>query len=111
MVQPPRSLAVGTRVVLRAGIGPIRQTIVAEHVAYEPGRSFTDRMVSGPFAHWEHRHEVIPDGDASFLVDSVDYALPLGALGRVFGGAIARAQLVRLFDYRHAITRGECEGA
>lgn len=40
IVTPPSSLAVGTRVVLRTKIGPIWQTIEAEHVAYEPGRMF-----------------------------------------------------------------------
>jgi len=112
ILQPPKSLAVGTRVVLRAAVGPFRQTIVAEHVAYEAGKSFTDRMVSGPFAFWQHHHIVQPDGDdAAFLEDRVEYVLPLGVLGRMFGAAIARRELTRLFDFRHEVTRRECESA
>lgn len=111
IIQPPRSLVVGTRVVLRVGPRLLRQTIVAEHVAFDPGKSFADRMVSGPFAFWEHHHIVEPDGaDASYLIDDVEYVLPLGALGRVFGGAIARHELKRLFEYRHDVTRSVCEG-
>ena len=110
IVQPPSSLAVGTRVVVRAGLGPLKVTIVAEHIAYEPGRSFTDTMVEGPFAHWVHRHTVEPAGDdACVLEDDVEYALPLGALGRVFGAPIARYELGRLFAYRHEATRRFCE--
>jgi len=110
IVRPPLSLAVGTRVVLRVGPWPVRRTIVAEHVAYEAGRSFTDRMMSGPFRHWEHRHLVVPDGEsASFLVDEIEYVLPLGALGRIFGGAIAEHELERLFAFRHEVTRAHCE--
>ena len=55
ILQPPTSLAVGTRVILRTKLGPFWQTIEAEHVAYEPGRMFADRMVRGPFARPHRR--------------------------------------------------------
>jgi len=108
---PPASLAVGTLVVLRTKIGPFWQTIEAEHVAYEPGRMFADKMNRGPFARWFHRHIVTARGaHESTLTDDIDYDLPLGALGRIFGGAIARRELERLFVYRHEVTRRACEG-
>ncbi len=111
LVQPPTSLAVGTRVILRTKVGPLWQTIEAEHVAYEPGVMFADRMVRGPFARWLHRHIVTPRGpDRCVLIDDIDYELPLGFLGRWFGGPIARRQLARLFAFRHDVTRAACEG-
>lgn len=110
IIQPPTSLAVGTRVVLRTKIGPIWQTIEAEHVEYEPGKMFADRMNKGPFARWLHRHVITPDGpNACTLTDDIEYELPLGALGRVFGGPFAKRELVRLFEYRHRVTREACE--
>jgi ligand-binding SRPBCC domain-containing protein len=110
IVQPPASLAVGTRVILRTKLGPFTRTIEAEHVAYEPGRMFADRMVRGPFPTWLHRHVVTPEGpDASLLTDDVEYELPLGIVGRLVGGPIARRELERLFAYRHDVTRRECE--
>jgi ligand-binding SRPBCC domain-containing protein len=110
IVQPPSSLAVGTRVVLRTKIGPVWQTIEAEHVAYEPGTMFADRMVRGPFASWLHRHLVAPRGlDACTLTDDIEYELPLGALGRAVGGRFVRRELERLFTFRHAVTRAACE--
>lgn len=112
IVLPPASLAVGTRVVLRVHVGPFVQTIEAEHVAYEPGHMFADRMVKGPFASWLHHHVVTPLGpDRCKLTDDVTYELPLGALGRVFGAPIARRELERLFAFRHDVTRRACEGA
>jgi ligand-binding SRPBCC domain-containing protein len=112
ILQPPASLEVGTRVVLRTKLGPLWQTIVAEHVAYERGHSFADRMLEGPFARWLHRHIITPRGASeSMLTDDVEYELPLGVLGRVFGGPIARHQIQRLFDYRHEVTRRECLAA
>lgn len=110
ILEPPRSLHVGTRVVLRVKVGPVWRRIEAEHVAYEPGVTFTDRMVKGPFASWLHEHRVTPDGDdRCVLTDDIEYELPLGLLGRWLGGGLARWQLERLFEYRHTVTRRECE--
>lgn len=110
ILAPPTSLAVGTRVVLRTKVGPFWQTIEAEHVAYEPGVMFADRMVRGPFAQWLHKHVVTPrTANACTLADDIEYELPLGALGRTFGGAFARRELERLFEYRHRVTREACE--
>ena len=112
IVQPPTSLAVGTRVVLRVRVGPFWQTFEAEHVEYEPGRMFADRLLRGPFPRWLHRHIVTPQGERRcLLTDDVDFDLPLGALGRVFGAPIARRELERLFAYRHEVTRAACEAA
>jgi ligand-binding SRPBCC domain-containing protein len=111
IVQPPASLAVGTIVKLSAHVGPLRMPIVAEHVAYDPGRSFTDRMVKGPFPEWLHHHRIVPDGErASYLVDDVTYALPLGRLGALVAGGAVRRRLERMFAYRHEVTRAACEG-
>jgi ligand-binding SRPBCC domain-containing protein len=110
IVQPPTSLEVGTRVVLRVKVGPFWQTIVAEHVEYEPGRMFADRMVEGPFDKWLHKHIVTPRSENQCVLrDEIDYALPFGLLGRLFGGAFARKSLERLFAYRHKVTREACE--
>lgn len=110
IIQPPVSLAVGTRVILRTKIGPLWQTIEAEHVEFEAGHMFADRMVKGPFRHWLHRHIVKPVSDnESILIDDIEYALPLGAVGNFFGGWLARRELERLFEYRHDVTQRACE--
>jgi len=110
IVQPPESLAVGTRVILRAKLGPLWQTIVAEHVAYEPGRMFADKMVEGPFPRWVHKHIVTPMGQAECaLTDDIEYELPLGVVGRFLGGWLVRRNLERLFEFRHRVTREACE--
>ena len=96
----------GARVVLRLRAGPFSRTWVAEHWDYAPGRQFRDRQLKGPFARWDHTHRIEPDGDAAcYLEDRIDYALPLGPLGAVCGGAFTRRTLDRLFTYRHTVTR------
>ena len=95
----------GGRVVLRMPLGPFGVRWAAEHRDYEEGRQFRDVQTSGPFARWEHTHRIEPDGDAACtLDDTVDYELPMGALGRLAGGPMVRKLLPALFAYRHRVT-------
>ena len=96
----------GARVVLRMRMGLVWQRWVAEHRDYEEGRQFRDVQISGPFAQWDHTHRMEPvEAGGCQLEDRIEYALPLGLLGRVFGGAFTRKKLERLFRYRHATTQ------
>src|SRR4051794_33617508 len=100
------SIRPGSRVVLKSHLGPFPLRWVAEHTEYEPGRLFADRQVSGPFASWYHRHHFLDDGRGGTLMrDEVEYEPPLGALGRLLGGAMIRRKLQKLFDYRHDAVR------
>jgi hypothetical protein len=93
------------RVVLRVKVGPIWRRWIAQHLEFEPDRAFHDTQVEGPFAAWNHWHRFEPLGPAACqLEDSIDYALPGGAVGRAFGGRFVRRKLARLFRYRHTIT-------
>jgi ligand-binding SRPBCC domain-containing protein len=107
---PPTSLAAGTRVKLRTRVGPFWQNIEAEHVSYEKGRSFADRMVKGPFRHWLHHHLISASEGGSMLRDEIEYELPLGALGQLGGGWFVRRMLEKLFAYRHDVTRRYVDG-
>jgi hypothetical protein len=111
VVERKGGLEKGARVVLETKIGPIKQRMVAVHTGYEKGRMFQDTIVRGPFARWVHTHTMEPDGEGgTILVDRIEYELPLGVLGAVFGGGFARNKLERMFAYRHEVTRRECEG-
>jgi uncharacterized protein (TIGR01777 family) len=98
-------VAPGSRAVVRVNVPVFGRTKwVAEHVAFEDGKSFVDVQREGPFAFWEHTHRVEPDGgDACFLEDRIEYTLPMGTLGRMFGSGSARRQLEQVFRYRHAL--------
>jgi uncharacterized protein (TIGR01777 family) len=111
VVQRTGGIRDGARVVVSVPLAPlVRTRWLVEHRDYIEGRQFRDVQLQGPFAHWVHTHRIEPDGpDASTLEDSIDYALPLGPLGALFGGAIASAKLRRLFGYRHAVTAADLE--
>jgi ligand-binding SRPBCC domain-containing protein len=95
----------GSRTTLRVSVGPFLQDWISEHTGCEPGKSFRDVMVSGPFRRWEHSHEFQAEStDSSWLEDRVEYEFPLGWLGKLIGGAYTRRRLRRMFEWRHEVT-------
>ena len=104
MVERAESLKVGTKVVFRVAMGPLRQRWVAEHIEYDPPRLFTDIQREGPFSYWCHRHRFEPTGHGTTrMIDEIEYELPLGLLGDLLGGAFTKGKLQRMFDYRHRV--------
>ena len=96
----------GARVSLRVGPKPFALRWDLEHRDYQPGRSFTDLQLAGPFRYWKHVHGMIPLGpQASVLEDAIEYELPLGTIGWLVGRLFAQRKLKRLFAFRHAVTR------
>ena len=73
------------------------KTVIAE---YEPPFFFVDVETSGPYAYWHHRHDFKPSEYGALVSDRVDYALPLGLLGRLAHRMKVRKQLEDIFDYR-----------
>jgi len=76
----------GVRVVVRVKVGPVPMHLVARHTRCVPGSLFQDVQEEGPFSKWVHTHRMWdePTG-GTVLEDEVEYVLPVGALGRVFG--------------------------
>ena len=107
IITPPSSLEVGTRVELKTKVGPFWIHIIAQHVAYEKNRRFEDVMVKGPFAKWHHQHIFLEQGEGCLLRDEIDYAPPMGWLGRLVDPIAIRPKLTRLFAYRHEVTLRE----
>lgn len=95
---------------LVVSVGPVEQRWVARHRDYIDGVQFVDEQLEGPFARWRHTHRFEQhNGSACTMTDSVEYALPLGGLGRTFGGGFVRRKLERMFDYRHATLQSDLE--
>lgn len=95
----------GAEVSLLVGPMPFALRWDLTHCDYEPGRSFTDKQVAGPFKSWRHIHRMIPEGpDRCTLEDHIEYELPGGWIGGMLGGWIVKRKLARLFAYRHQVT-------
>jgi len=103
VVQRAGGIRDGDRLTLRLRKGPFTFRWVVEHVDYEDDRQFRDVQVKGPFAYWVHTHRFEPDGIACYVQDKIEYRLPMGPLGKMFGENRVREELERLFVYRHRI--------
>jgi len=96
----------GARVSLLVGPPPFALRWDLEHRDYQHGVSFTDLQLRGPFRYWRHVHRMVPQGShACVLEDTIEYELPLGAIGWLFGRRLVQRKLKRLFAFRHAVTR------
>ncbi len=102
-------LEAGARLVIRLRFGPFSKTWIARHTVFERNRLFVDEQIAGPFRSWRHCHRFSSEGGGSRLTDSIEYSLPGGRLADFLAGWLVRAQLRRLFAYRHLVTMRECE--
>ncbi|GIW43393.1 MAG: hypothetical protein KatS3mg077_0675 [Candidatus Binatia bacterium] len=93
-------------VVLRLPVGPFPVRWHAQHYDGKPGEEFRDRMVRGPFVHWEHVHRFVAlDSDHCRAEDHLTYQLLRWpeALDRALDAAFVRRELQRMFAYRHRV--------
>lgn len=90
-------------------LGPWRIIWHAVHTAYERDHLFVDEQQSGPFAYWRHEHRFRSQGSGSILEDAIEFRLPGGWIVNFFGEPFVRMQLVKLFKYRHKVTKEACE--
>lgn len=95
------AMRVGFEVTVAVPVGFVSAPWTSVITVWDPPRRFVDEALRGPFAFWRHDHGVEPDGDHAWLVDRVDYALPLGALGDVAAGWFVRRKFDDLFRRRH----------
>jgi ligand-binding SRPBCC domain-containing protein len=70
---------------------------------WDPGRSFVDMQVRGPYRLWHHTHTFAARDGGTLVGDRVHYALPLGPLGTLAHAAFVRRDLERIFAHRHAV--------
>ena len=116
MVHDDGAVANGSKVIFKVHLGgPIKKIWEAVHENVDPpgdsgSGGFRDRQVRGPFAYWTHDHLLEATDDGCVLIDRVEYALPMGALGRFFGGGYIRKDLEKLFDHRHTVTAEALRG-
>jgi ligand-binding SRPBCC domain-containing protein len=73
---------------------------VTEITQVQEKKYFIDEQRFGPYKFWHHQHIIkeVPGGVE--MTDIVSYKLPLGFIGRWFGGWMVRKQLKKIFSYR-----------
>lgn len=77
---------------------PMRWTTEITHVV--SGKYFVDEQRFGPYSFWHHKHFFAPVEGGVLATDIIDYALPLGFLGRLANGMFVKRQIENIFDFR-----------
>lgn len=81
---------------------PIKWRTLIE--SYDPGHSFVDTQLKGPYSLWHHTHTFLDTSDGGTLVhDHVRYRLPLGPLGRLAHSIFVKRQLEAIFAHRFQV--------
>lgn len=104
-----RLIELGQRVTWEARHFGVRQRLTAEITAFDRPRHFQDTMRRGAFARFVHDHHFVRDGELTVMRDVVDFASPLGLLGRLVDAILMTRYLRALITGRAAVIRTEAE--
>ncbi|HOX82290.1 MAG TPA: SRPBCC family protein [Chryseolinea sp.] len=64
---------------------------------------FVDEQRFGPYALWHHQHSFKEVNGGVEMTDEVNYAIPLGLIGRLVGWLFVVRKVNAIFDYRFTI--------
>jgi ligand-binding SRPBCC domain-containing protein len=78
------------------GIGVRWTTMIT---VYDPPYKFVDEQSKGPYWFWHYAHAFVGQGGGTLMVDTVRYALPFGAFGRLAHAIFARPRIERNSEY------------
>jgi len=88
------------RYSLRWRIFPIHWT--TKIIDWEPPHRFVDLQLKGPYRLWRHNHLFAAEGSGTRITDEVQYALPLGLVGRIAHTVKVRSDVEAIFAHRRA---------
>ncbi|GAA2277564.1 MULTISPECIES: SRPBCC family protein [Kitasatospora] len=95
-------LSLGDAVTFQARHFGLTWQLTARIMAYDPPRHFVDEQERGPFKRWRHAHFFEPDGTGgSIMRDVIDFASPLGPLGRMADTTVLGWYMPRLIRNRN----------
>ena len=69
-------------------------------VTWEPPAKFQDTQLTGPYRRWDHTHTFEATTNGTWVIDEVEYELPLGILGRLAHALAVSRELHRIFRFR-----------
>ena len=87
----------------------MRRRLTSEIVACERPHTFTDEMRRGAFARWRHTHTFSERPGGTLVTDDVDFASPLGPLGRLADALLLKRYMTRFLVRHNAHFKREAE--
>lgn len=95
------AMSLGDSVTWRARHFGVPFTMTSTITDLDRPHRFVDQQVDGPFGRWWHEHTFVQDGAATAMTDVVDFASPLGPLGRLVDAVVLTRYMTRLLDTRN----------
>lgn len=85
------------------GLPGIRMRWTTEITQVNKPHHFIDNQIFGPYALWHHQHRFkeVPGGVE--MEDEVNYAIPLGLLGRFANWLFVEKKVKAIFDHRFEV--------
>ncbi len=87
----------------------IRHRHTALITRYDRPRHFRDSMTRGRFAAFEHDHYFDPEASGTLMRDVVEFASPLGWIGRLVDKLVLAKYLRKLIAERGEVIKREAE--
>jgi ligand-binding SRPBCC domain-containing protein len=94
-------MGLGDSVTWRARHFGIPFRMTSQITEYEAAHRFVDEQVTGPFGRWWHEHTFEETDGTTTMTDVVDFASPLGPLGKVVDAMLLTRYLTRLLTLRN----------
>jgi ligand-binding SRPBCC domain-containing protein len=94
-------LQLGDTVTWEAVHFGVRQRLTSKIVACERPHMFVDEMQRGAFAHWRHTHRFTTLNGGTKIIDEVDYASPLGWLGKIADALFLKNYMTRFLIHHN----------
>lgn len=89
----------------------VRQRFTSKITAFERPRMFVDEMQRGAFKRWHHTHLFAERDGGTLMIDEVDYAAPLGLLGKIADALFLENYMTRLLRVRNEHIKRVAEAA
>jgi hypothetical protein len=100
LTPPPIEMKTGALIDYTIRLFGMRVRWTTLITAYDPGRSFVDEQLKGPYSFWRHSHRFAEAPGGTMVTDEVRYALPFGPVGRLAHALVVKRQLASIFAYR-----------
>jgi len=104
VVYAPESgmLELGDEVEFEAVHFGIKQRLRSKIIEYDRPHRFVDEMQRGAFKRLRHTHEFVQNAEGTTMLDTMDFASPLGILGAIADTLFLTAYLRRFLVARNS---------
>ena len=96
----PIEMRRGATIAYQLRVHGIRLNWLTAIAIWNPPTEFVDIQVKGPYKLWRHTHRFDRVDGGTRMVDTVEYELPFGPVGRLAHTIQVARDLGRIFDYR-----------